>query len=120
MARYETERGRFMKYLPLLWANLRRKKLRTTLTFASVVVAFLLFGVLEAVNYALTGGAELAGQDRLVTQHHVSIILSLPQNYLTRIRGADRGRRATSHNRFGGTHRDERQPATTPADAPHT
>ncbi len=112
MARYETERGRFMKYLPLLWANLRRKKLRTTLTFASVVVAFLLFGVLEAVNYALTGGAELAGQDRLVTQHHVSIILSLPQNYLTRIRGVDGVRKATSENWFGGIFQDDRNQVT--------
>ena len=101
-----------MKYLPLLWANLRRKPLRTTLTFASVVVAFLLFGLLEAVNYALTGGAELAGQDRLVTQHHVSIILSLPQNYLTRIRGVDGVRRATSENWFGGLFQDDRNQIT--------
>ncbi len=96
-----------MKYLPLLWANLRRKKLRTILTFASVVVAFLLFGVLEAVRYALTGGAELAGQDRLVTQHHVSIIMSLPLSYLTRIRGMDGVRSATSENWFGGMFKDE-------------
>jgi putative ABC transport system permease protein len=101
-----------MKYLPLLWANLRRKPLRTTLTFASVVVAFLLFGLLEAVNYALTGGAELAGQDRLVTQHHVSIILSLPQSYLTRIRTIDGVRSATSENWFGGIYQDERNQIT--------
>jgi putative ABC transport system permease protein len=101
-----------MKYLPLLWANLRRKPLRTTLTFASVVIAFLLFGLLEAVNYALTGGAELAGQDRLVTQHHVSIILSLPGNYLTRIRGVDGVRAATSENWFGGLFQDDRNQIT--------
>ena len=101
-----------MKYLPLLWANLRRKPLRTTLTFASVVIAFLLFGLLEAVNYALTGGANLAGQDRLVTQHHVSIILSLPGNYLTRIRGVDGVRTATSENWFGGFFQDERNQIT--------
>jgi putative ABC transport system permease protein len=101
-----------MKYLPLLWANLRRKPLRTTLTFASVVVAFLLFGLLEAVNYALTGGANLAGQDRLVTQHHVSIILSLPGNYLTRIRGVNGVRTATSENWFGGFFQDERNQVT--------
>jgi putative ABC transport system permease protein len=101
-----------VKYLPLLWANLRRKPLRTTLTFASVVVAFLLFGLLEAVNYALTGGANLAGEDRLVTQHHVSIILSLPQNYLTRIRGVDGVRTATSENWFGGVFQDERNQIT--------
>jgi putative ABC transport system permease protein len=101
-----------MKYLPLLWANLRRKPLRTTLTFASVVVAFLLFGLLEAVNYALTGGAALAGQDRLVTQHHVSIILSLPGNYLARIRGVDGVRTATSENWFGGFYQDDRNQVT--------
>lgn len=101
-----------MKYLPLFWANLRRKPLRTTLTFASVVVAFLLFGLLEAVNYALTGGANLAGQDRLVTQHHVSIILSLPGNYLTRIRTIDGVRSATSENWFGGVFQDDRNQIT--------
>ena len=97
-----------MKYLPLFWANLRRKPLRTTLTFASVVIAFLLFGLLEAVNYALSFGATLAGQDRLVTQHHVSLILSLPGNYLTRIRGVDGVRTATTENWFGGWYQDER------------
>ena len=101
-----------MKYLPLIWANLRRKPLRTTLTFASVVIAFLLFGLLEAVNYALTGGAELAGQDRLVTQHHVSIILPLPGNYLARIRGVDGVRAATSENWFGGLFQDDRNQIT--------
>ena len=33
------------KYLPLLWANLGRKRLRTSLTIASIIVAFLLFGL---------------------------------------------------------------------------
>jgi putative ABC transport system permease protein len=76
------------------------------------VVAFLLFGILEAVQYALTGGAELAGQDRLVTQHHVSIIQSLPASYLTRIRTVDGVRSATSENWFGGIFQDERNQIT--------
>ena len=97
-----------MKYLPLLWANLRRKRLRTALTFACVVVAFLLFGVLEAVEYALTGGAELAGQDRLVTQHRVSLIQYLPLSYLERIRAVDGVRFATSQDWFGGLYQDDR------------
>ena len=41
-----------MKYLPLIWATLWRKKTRTIFTLLSVVVAFLLFGVLETVDYA--------------------------------------------------------------------
>jgi len=97
-----------MKYLPLLWANLRRKALRTLLTFACVVAAFLLFGVLKAVEYALTGGAELAGQDRLVTQHKVSLIQFLPLSYLDRVRAIDGVRAATSQTWFGGYYQDER------------
>jgi putative ABC transport system permease protein len=97
-----------MRYLPLLWANLRRKRLRTILTFASVVVAFLLFGLLKGVQYALTGGAELAGQDRLVTQHKISIIQSFPLSYLDRIRAIDGVRAATSQSWFGGIYQDDR------------
>lgn len=39
-----------MKYLPLIWAALRRKPLGTFLTFASVAIAFLVAGV--AVGFA--------------------------------------------------------------------
>ena len=35
-----------MKYLPLLFANLKRKKIRTTLTIGSFAVAMFLFGLL--------------------------------------------------------------------------
>ena len=73
----------------MLWSNLQRKRVRSLLTFASVVVAFSLFGVLEAVRYALTGGVELAGQDRLVAQHKVSLIQFLPLSYLNRVRSLD-------------------------------
>jgi putative ABC transport system permease protein len=38
-----------MKYLPLIWAALFRSRLRTLLTFLSITVAFLLFGVLHGV-----------------------------------------------------------------------
>src|SRR5258706_1880650 len=109
-----------MKYLPLLWANLRRKRLRTTLTFLSVVVAFLLFGLLEAVSYALTGGAELAGQDRLVTQHRVSLIQYLPKNYLDRIRTLEGVKVATSQDWFGGSYRDDRNQFAAKAVEPDT
>jgi putative ABC transport system permease protein len=34
-----------MKFLYLIWSNLKRKKLRTVLTLLSIVVAFILFGL---------------------------------------------------------------------------
>jgi putative ABC transport system permease protein len=97
-----------MKYLPLLWANLRRKRLRTLLTFACVVVAFLLFGILKALENSLTGTAGLAGEDRLVVQHKVSLIQYLPRSYLDRIRALEGVQAATSQDWFGGYYQDER------------
>src|SRR5262245_40644590 len=97
-----------LKYLPLLWANLGRKKLRTGLTLASIIIAFLLFGMLRALQTALTGSADLAGVDRLVTMHKVSFIQSLPLSYLSRIQAVDGVRAAGSSNWFGGIYQEDR------------
>lgn len=97
-----------LKYLPLLWSNLQRKRLRTWLTLASIVVAFLLFGILQTMRTALTGGADVAGADRLITMHKVSIIQSLPLSYLNRVRGIDGIRVATSLDWFGGVYQEDR------------
>jgi putative ABC transport system permease protein len=74
-----------MKYLPLLWAGLFRKKTRTILTLASIVIAFLLFGLLQAVQTAFESGADAADAKRLLTTARYSIIESLPIAYLKRI-----------------------------------
>lgn len=97
-----------MKYLSLLWANLRRKPLRTSLTLASIVVAFLLFGVLQTMRAALTGGADLAGIDRLITINKVSLVNPLPQAYLNRARGVEGIRVAMSQDWFGGVYQEDR------------
>src|SRR5258706_10164588 len=74
-----------MKFLPLIWCNLKRKKLRTFLTLLSILVAFVLFGLLSAIKEAMTGGISMAGADRLVVQHKVSLILLLPEAYKARM-----------------------------------
>lgn len=109
-----------MKFLPLLWANLRRKPLRSGLTVASIVVAFLLFGLLQTVNSALTGSSGLAGVDRMMTMHKVSIIMSLPQSYLNRIRSVDGVIAATSQDWFGGVYQDDRNQIAAIAVDPET
>jgi putative ABC transport system permease protein len=97
-----------MKFLHLLWANLQRKRLRTWLTLASIVVAFLLFGILQTMRAALTGGADLAGVDRLITIHKISIIQPLPQSYLNRVRSVEGVRVAMSQDWFGGVYQEDR------------
>jgi len=74
-----------VKYLPLLWAQLFRKKARTILTVLSVVVAFLLFGLLEAVQMAFESGADSADAKRLLTIARYSIIEPLPMSYAPRL-----------------------------------
>ncbi len=74
-----------MKYLPLLWAGLFRKKTRTVLTLLSIVVAFLLLGLLQAVRLAFESGADTADAKRLLTIARYSIIEPLPMSYLRRI-----------------------------------
>ena len=93
---------------PLLWANLGRKRSRMILTLASIIVAFILFTLVEALQYALIGGVDLAGQDRLMSMHKVSFTQPLPRSYLERIRAMDGIRSAISLNWFGGYFKDER------------
>ncbi|HEV2328090.1 MAG TPA: FtsX-like permease family protein [Verrucomicrobiae bacterium] len=95
-----------MKFFNLIWSNLRRKKLRTFLTLLSIVVAFILFGLLSAIQEALVGGVALAGADRLVVREKVSIINLLPASYearMERIPGVDF---ATHQTWFGGIYQD--------------
>jgi putative ABC transport system permease protein len=95
-----------MKFLHLVWCNLKRKKLRTSLTLLSIVVAFVLFGFLSAIQQALVGGVALAGADRLIVRQKVSIINLLPISYearMNRIPGVDF---ATHQTWFGGIYQD--------------
>jgi len=97
-----------LKFLPLFGSNLRRKPVRIGLTLASIVVAFMLFGLLKTVQSALELGADLAGVDRLVTMHRMSLIQQFPRSYLNRIDAIEGVEAATSFNWFGGVYQDDR------------
>lgn len=95
-----------MKYLYLLFSSLKRKKLRTGLTILSIMVAFVLFGYLSAIRQAFDAGIEVAGADRLIVRHKVSIIQLLPQSYeakIERIEGVDNAMHQTW---FGGIYQE--------------
>jgi putative ABC transport system permease protein len=95
-----------MKFLPLIWAGLQRKKLRGALTFLSIFVAFMLFAFLGAIREALAGGVSMAGLDRLIVRHKVSLIQTLPESYKTRIQAIP-GVAAVCHQTwFGGIYQD--------------
>src|SRR5215470_14056048 len=92
----------FMRFLHLIWSNLKRKKLRTGLTLLSIIVAFVLFGLLAATKQALVGGVSLAGANRLVVRHKVSLIQLLPASYKERMERLPGVSAATHQTWFGG------------------
>ncbi len=97
-----------MKYLYLIWKNVVRKKLRTTLTILSIVFAFVLFGLLNTLGNTFTQGAELAGADRLLTIHKVSLIEPLPHAYVARAAGVEGVSEVTFANWFGAYYQEPR------------
>ena len=97
-----------MKLFPLVWANLLRRKVRTLFTVLSIIVAFVLFAYLASVRLAFGMGVELAGADRLMVIHKVSLIQPLPESYGARIAAIDGVTGISSMSWFGGVYQEPR------------
>jgi len=97
-----------VKFFPLIWRNLLRKKARAGFTFLSILVAFLLFGLLGAIQTGFSQGVDLAGVDRLVLTHKVSLIQLLPISYLPRIQAVPNVTDVAHFTWFGGIYQDPR------------
>ena len=95
-----------MKYLYLVWSNLKRRKMRTILTLLSIMVAFLLFGYLGAIRQAFNQGVDVAGADRLIVRHKVSIIQLLTESYEGRMEQLPGVENATHQTWFGGIYQE--------------
>jgi putative ABC transport system permease protein len=96
------------KFLPLIFANVWRRKPRTIFTLLSIAIAFLLYGLLAAVKNGFEANGNLAGVDRLVTIDKVSVVQPLPLSYLQRIAGTPGVKLVTHSTWFGGHYQNER------------
>lgn len=109
-----------MKYLPLIWAELFRRKTRTILTLLSILAAFLLFGLLNGVRESFAeAGKSAAGASRLQTGSKLSFIQTLPLALDARIKQVDGVSTATYANWFGGAYQDPRNQIFSFAVAPN-
>jgi putative ABC transport system permease protein len=95
-----------MKFLPLVWKNVWRRKFRTTFTLLSIFVAFLLFGILMTIRAAFSFGIDIAGLDRLMVIHKVTLIMPLPYSYLARLQQTPGVQLATHQTWFNGIYQD--------------
>ena len=109
-----------MKFLPIVWRNLLRRKFRTAFTMGAVFFAFLLFGVLMAIRAAFSMGVDMAGQGRLMVIDKVSIINPLPASYEAQLKQIDGVLEVTHSNWFGGYYQDVRNQFATFAVDPET
>jgi len=95
-----------MKFFYLVWSNLKRKKLRTSLTLLSILVAFLLYGFLCAIKQAFGAGVTLAEANRLMVRHKVSFIQPLPVSYQQQMASVPGVAAVTHQTWFGGIYQD--------------
>src|ERR1700748_2391807 len=75
-----------MKYLPLVWAALRRKPARTLLTCFSVATAFFLFGTLQGINVGIAQIMKITSVTHLVVMSRVNPGSPMPLAHLAQIR----------------------------------
>ena len=99
-----------MKYFHLVWAALFRRKTRTILTLLSIIMAFLLFGLLDAVRTSFAqAGQSAAGAERLQTGSRLSFIQTLPQGLGAQIERVPGVKAVAYANWFGGAYQDPHQ-----------
>ncbi len=90
-----------MKYFSLVWAALWRRKARTLFTLFSVLTAFLLFGMLDAVRTVFNAGDQLSS-GRMIVSSKLSITQALPISLLNSIQHVPGVKQVGWANWFGG------------------
>src|SRR5580700_8373105 len=90
-------------------ANLFRKRTRTILTLLSVIMAFLLFGLLQSVNHIFNAGADFVGATRVMVQARVSFTQPLPISMVPKLESVPGVARVAFSQWFGGVWQENTQ-----------
>jgi len=104
----------------LVRKNLFRRKLRAALMIVSILIAFMIFGVLAGFYRAFTAGEDRAAADRLITVNKINFTQPMPMAYFNRVRAVDGVRQVTHANWFGGYYQDPKNFLMTLAIEPAT
>jgi putative ABC transport system permease protein len=97
-----------MFFLKLIFKNVFRAKLRSTLTIIGLVIAIIAFGLLQTVVDAWFAGSNAASSSRLVTRNAISLVFPMPTYYRERIRSVSGVKAVTVSNWFGGIYKEPR------------
>ncbi len=95
-----------MYFLKLVFKNIFRVKLRTSLTIIGLVIAIVAFGLLQTVVDAWYAGSNSASASRMVTRNSISLVFSMPIYYRERIKAVEGVKAVTISNWFGGIYKE--------------
>jgi putative ABC transport system permease protein len=93
-----------VKYLPLIWSGIWRRRGRAVLMLLQIVSAFTLFGVLQGLDSGIKQAIASTHSDRLYIASSVSVGDSLPISLLARIRSTPGVRDVSPRAVLGGTY----------------
>jgi putative ABC transport system permease protein len=93
-----------MKFLPLIWAGIWRKKGRAILMLLQIVSTFALFGVLQGLNTGIKQAIARTHADRLYVASSVSLGDPLPLGHLSRLEAVPGVTHVSYRIGFGGTY----------------
>jgi putative ABC transport system permease protein len=98
-----------IRFLPLVWRNLGRNKLRTLLTGVAIALAVALVCLLRTMPAGLDALlSQIAKNNRISVHNEAGIVYSLPYSYLQKVRGLPGVVAATSWSWFGGAFEEEK------------
>ena len=95
-----------MNDFDLVRKNLFRRKLRAILMIVSILIAFMIFGVLAGFYRAFTAGEDRAAADRMITVNKINFTQPMPIAYFNRVKAVDGVRQVTFANWFGGYYQE--------------
>ncbi len=95
-----------MNDFDLVRKNLFRRKLRASLMIVSILIAFMIFGVLAGFYRAFTAGEDRAAADRMITVNKINFTQPMPIAYFNRVKAVEGVRQVTFANWFGGYYQD--------------
>ena len=98
-----------MKFIPLIWAGIWRKRSRSILILAQVVIAFTLFGTLQGLNSAIKQAVDATHADRLYVGSRLRLGAPLPISILSRVQSTPGVTASTFRFQFGATYQKATQ-----------
>jgi putative ABC transport system permease protein len=96
-----------VKFIPLIWAGIRRKRSRSILILAQVIIAFTLFGVLQGLSSGVQRAMDATHADRLYVSSRLRLGSPLPIAMLARLQSTPGVVATTYRFQFGATYQND-------------